>query len=85
MKKACEMCGKPIDVKDNRRKYCDECRKVRKHFFDVNSVHKAREKARERRRYEREHFFEMSLEIESLRSEVIRLRSENRRLRGERQ
>ena len=51
--KACQMCGKPIECKDNRRKYCDECRVVRKHFFDKNALQKLRETSRERRKEER--------------------------------
>lgn len=73
--KKCEMCGNAIEVKDNRRKYCDGCRKARKQIFDENAMKKHREKARMRRERERERIQELLRENEALRAEIIRLRS----------
>lgn len=67
MQKTCEMCARPFEVKDGRRKYCDDCRKARKKMFDYNAVRKARDAARQRRK-----------DIETQNAELIR---ENEELR----
>lgn len=80
MLKNCEMCGNQIEAKDNRRKYCDSCRKVRKHFFDANAVAKFREDARKRRKQERETILKQAAEIEALKRQVLQQREDIRRL-----
>ena len=85
MQKQCKMCGRNIEVPDNRRKYCDGCRKVRKHFFDLNAVHKFRETARMNRLKEQEELAGLRTENEILREELAELRArmgiEERRLK----
>lgn len=74
MLKRCEMCGNQIEAQDNRRKYCDSCRKLRKHFFDANAVKKSRDAARERRKQDKETIMKQAEEIALLRAELIRQR-----------
>ena len=68
------MCGNTIEVKDNRRKYCDACRKVRKHFFDENAVYRARELSRLKRKQTEEELHRLQAEEIALKKEIIRLR-----------
>ena len=66
------MCGKPIECQDNRRKYCDECRVVRKHFFDKNALQKLRETSRERRKEERELLAKQTDRIKHLEGIIVK-------------
>lgn len=61
-------------MNDNRRKYCDSCRKVRKHFFDENAVHRARELSRQRKKEREEEFLRLQEEEIELKKEILRLR-----------
>lgn len=61
-------------MKDNRRKYCDSCRKVRKHFFDENAVHRARELSKQRRKEREEELRRLQVEEIELKKEILRLR-----------
>ena len=72
MTKPCQMCGKPIECKDNRRKYCDECRAVRKHFFDQNALQKLRETTRERRKEERKQLAQQTERIKFLEGIIVK-------------
>lgn len=60
------MCGKTIEALDGRRKYCDDCREIRKHFFDKNAVENFRKRAKEKRRAEKELIENQSAEIQRL-------------------
>lgn len=82
MEKQCEMCGKPIECRDNRRKYCDECRETRKHYFDRNAIQKLRENARMNRLKEQEELAGLRTENEILREEITRLERLVRLLKG---
>lgn len=75
MLKQCQMCGAEMQVKDNRRKYCDGCRATRKHFFDAAAVKKFRDAARDRRKAEMERCKQIEIENEALRKEVRQLKA----------
>ena len=76
------MCGAEIMCMDNRRKYCDNCRKVRKKMFDVNAIHAFRLAAKTKRLKEQEELAGLRTENEILREEVIRLEGIINRMRG---
>lgn len=82
MEKRCEMCGNTMICRDNRRKYCDGCRKVRKHFLDRNALERLRENARMNRLKEQEELAGLRTENEILREEVERLERLVRLLKG---
>lgn len=75
MQRECKMCGDIIEVSDNRRKYCDGCRRTRKHFFDAAAVKKFRDAARDRRKFEMERCKLIEIENEALREEVRQLKA----------
>lgn len=70
--KPCAMCGQMIEVPDNRRKYCDSCREVRKHLFDKNALIKYREEAREKRLAEKKRLSECESRIKHLEGLIIK-------------
>lgn len=73
LEKRCEMCGAVITCRDNRRKYCDGCRETRKHFCDLNAIHKLRQTAKLQRLKEQEELAGLRTENEILREEIARL------------
>lgn len=73
MEKRCEMCGSVISCMDNRRKYCDGCRAVRKKLFDLDAKHRVRERSKMNRLKEQEELAGLRTENEILREEVARL------------
>ena len=75
MEKRCEMCGNTITCRDNRRKYCDGCREVRKHFFDKAAIEKLRKNARIKRLKEQEELAGLRTENEILREQIARLKA----------
>lgn len=74
MQKRCEMCGNLIDTLDNRRKYCDGCRNVRKSFQDADAAKHYRQIARQKRKDEHLQLVRLQKENEILRAEIVRLR-----------
>lgn len=78
MTKTCEMCARPFEAKDGRRKYCDDCRKARKKMFDYNAVRKARDAARQRRKDIETQNAELIRENEELREQIRELENRNR-------
>lgn len=75
MTRTCQMCGCEIAANDNRRKYCDGCKKTRKHFFDAAAVKKFRDAARDRRKAETERCKKIEIENEALREEIRQLKA----------
>lgn len=67
MQKRCEMCGNPIEANDNRRKYCDGCRKVRKSLFDADALKRYRKAARDKRKQDAERLKQLEAENNRLR------------------
>lgn len=67
MQKRCEMCGNPIEANDNRRKYCDGCRKARKSIFDAAALEKHRQAARDKRKQDAERLKQLEAENNRLR------------------
>lgn len=78
MQKTCEMCARPFECKDGRRKYCDDCRKARKKMFDYNAVRKARDAARQRRKDIEQQNADLIRENYALREQVEELKNRNR-------
>ena len=74
MERHCEMCGGILHSTDNRRKYCDGCREVRKSFQLANAQKAWRERAAARRKEERDELKRLRKENENLQAEIIRLR-----------
>ena len=67
VQKRCEMCGNPIEAQDNRRKYCDGCRKARKSLFDAAALDKYRKAARDKRKQDAERRKQLEAENQRLR------------------
>lgn len=67
MQKRCEMCGNPIEAQDNRRKYCDGCRKARKSLFDAAALKRYRKAARDKRKQDAERLKQLEAENNRLR------------------
>lgn len=87
MQKRCEMCGNLIDTLDNRRKYCDGCRKARKSLFDADALKRYRKAARDKRKQDAERLKQLEEENERLRELLtierqIRFAAENRNQGG---
>lgn len=78
MQKICEMCARPFEAKDGRRKYCDDCRKARKKIFDYNAVRKARDAARQRRKCIEQENADLIRENFKLREKIQELEYRNR-------
>ena len=78
MQKICEMCARPFECKDGRRKYCDDCRKARKKMFDYNAVRKARDAARQRRKDIEQQNADLIRENYELREQIEDLKNRNR-------
>jgi hypothetical protein len=58
---------------DNRRRYCDGCRSVRKKLFDLDAKHRVRERSKMNRLKEQEELAGLRTENDILREEVARL------------
>lgn len=69
-RKPCAMCGNIIEARDGRRKYCDSCRELRKHFFDRNAAAEFRKRAREKHKMEKQTIAEQNAEIARLRKVI---------------
>lgn len=80
IQKPCQMCGKMIEVPDNRRKYCDECRVLRKRFMDNNALAKLRERSKERRAEERKQLQVQKDRIKFLEGIIVKQQQQIQRL-----
>ena len=78
MQKKCEMCARPFECKDGRRKYCDDCRKARKKMFDYNAVRKSRDAARQRRKDIEQNNADLIRENYELREKIQEIENRNR-------
>ena len=67
------MCGNWMKCRDNRRRFCDGCRKVRKHFLDRHALEKLRKNAKLRRLKEQEELEGLRTENEILRERIMEL------------
>jgi len=74
------MCGKTIEVPDNRRKYCNECRAIRKRFMDNNALAKLRERSKERRKEEQQLLHEQQSRIKFLEGIIVKQQQQIQRL-----
>ena len=70
LRKPCAMCGNIIEARDGRRKYCDSCRELRKHFFDRNAAADFRKRAREKHKMEKQMIADQTAEIARLRKVI---------------
>lgn len=80
LQKQCLMCGKTIEVPDNRRKYCNECRVIRKRFMDNNALAKLRERSKERRKKEQQLLREQQSRIKFLEGIIVKQQQQIQRL-----
>ena len=85
--KMCERCGAMMSIPDwyayISTKYCKVCRADRDRERKAAWAKKSRAHLREERSVLRDLNSEQQIMIENLRAEVVRLRNENRMLRGE--
>ena len=80
IQRQCKMCGKMIEVPDNRRKYCDECKATRKRFMDRNALAKLREKSKDKRKQERKQLQEREARIKFLEGIIVKQQQQIQRL-----
>ena len=87
MEKQCERCGAKIIIDDwyayISTKYCGACKAERTRERRAAWMREKRKCSRAERNAISELNMEQRIMIDNLRDEIIRLRSENRRLRGE--
>ena len=85
--KMCERCGTMMNINDwyayISTKYCKNCRADRDRERKAAWAKKSRAQLREERSILKDLNSEQQIMIDNLREEVIRLRTENRMLRGE--
>ena len=71
-----------METSDGRKRYCEQCAKMRKKMFDLNAQHKIREQAREQRKKKDEMLARLQTENEILRERLAKAQSEIAILRG---